>query len=180
MSDYFIGEIRAFSFAFAPSGWALANGASLSVNQNQALYSLIGNAYGGNNVAFNLPDLRGRTPIHSGVSRTGSGTTYQVGNQGGSETVALAADQIPLHNHALEASTTPGIGGNPSGHYFGAVAADPDGNTPNLYGALGASPVPLSSTMLATVGGSAGHNNMQPFAVVNYCIALTGLYPMRP
>jgi microcystin-dependent protein len=181
VSEFFVGEIRMFPFRFAPNGWALANGAILQINQNAALFSLLENRYGGDGkVTFALPDLRGRTLLNSGEARGRS--VYPIGSAGGAEGVPLSARQIPSHKHSLEAQTAVGNRGNAGNALVAAVAKD-DLDPPNqrlLY-------APETSTLIAIAPGSIGmagagapHPNMQPFAVVNYCISLTGLYPSRP
>jgi len=173
--DFYLGEIRAFACNVpggpAPSGWYVCDGSVLQVAQNQALFSLLRNAYGGDGIkTFALPDLRGRAMLSQGrVPATG--TTYTVGQQGGTETVALTTAQMPLHSHSLTASTS------------AATAATPVGNLPALtttpslsYAATQNPQATLAADALGSSGGAA-HNNVQPSLVINYCIATTGLYP---
>lgn len=175
--DCFIGEIRAFSFNYAPQYWALCNGASLPVNQNQALYALLSNQYGGDQQNFNLPDLRGRAPVHRA-----NATGYLVGNTGGTEQVVLTAATMPQHTHQALA-TLQGGGTNPTGNYFAGSGVNtkqggPAASQQNLYGPP--SPlVGLSADTVDAIGAGEGHNNMQPFLVVNYCICMSGLWPSR-
>ncbi len=175
MSEPFLSEIRMFSFNFAPRGWAFCDGRSLTVTQNQALYSLLGNQFGGNTTAFNLPDLRGRVPM----CRPNLGVT--AGVVGGVEGVALTSNQIPAHNHTPYASTT--VGAVPGG--VGRYLSEPSlGTTPTVgdqqfYALATGTPVPLAAATVSTAGGSAAHNNMQPSSVTNFCMCLVGIYPTR-
>lgn len=179
MSDYFIGEIRAFGFDWPPHGWALAKGDPLQILQNQALFALIGITYGGSGSTFNLPDLRGRAPISYGPAQQGI-SAYAVGNTAGQESVVVTANTMPAHTHTVYASTNPGVKPLPEGDDIAAIAGDTSTPplVPNVYGAP-THQVVLHPTTLAAAGDGAGHNNMQPFAVVNYCIALSGIFPTR-
>ncbi|RII28308.1 MAG: phage tail protein [Geobacter sp.] len=169
MAEPFIGEIRLFSFGFAPQGWATCDGQTLSINQNQALYSLLGATYGGTSTTFNLPDLRGRTMLHRN-------NDYLEGAKGGTESVALAAtSQLPLHTHALAANSGPSTTNTPKDGVLATVA----GTTKYAYTTAKAPPNTLAAGSLSPSGSSASHNNMQPSLVINYCIALTGYYPPR-
>jgi microcystin-dependent protein len=171
MAEPFIGEIRLFGFNFAPQWWATCDGQLLNINQNQALYSLIGTTYGGNGTTnFNLPDFRGRTMLHANA-------TYGEGKAGGAETVALAAtSELPAHSHALMAGSDPGSFNTPQGNVPAAVAE----TTKFAYATAKATPpVNLAGGTLSPAGGSAGHNNVQPSLTVNFCIALMGIYPSR-
>lgn len=171
MAEPFIGEIRLFSFGFAPSGWATCDGQVLPINQNQALYSLLGVTYGGNGTTnFNLPDLRGRTMLHRSNG-------YLEGAKGGTESVALtAASQLPLHTHALAANSGPSGTNTPKDDVLATVA----GTTTFAYATAKATPAAiLAAGALSQSGASAPHNNMQPSLIINYCIALTGYFPQR-
>jgi microcystin-dependent protein len=178
MSDFFVGEIRAFAFGQVPQGWRLADGAVLPVNQYAALYSLLGNAYGGTPPqTFALPDLRGRVPVDVGSA---AGATYALGAKTGSEAVALTVGQLPVHQHDLNATTTVGNTGSASNNTISAVNQDdlsPPQQRP-LYAAPGTLQ-PLLSSSVGSKGGGAAHPNIQPSTVLNYCIAVTGLYPPR-
>jgi microcystin-dependent protein len=165
----FIGQIQMFGFNFAPRGWALCNGQLLSIAQNTALFSLLGTTYGGNGqTTFALPNLQGRVPMHQG---NGGGLTPRVmGEQSGTETVTLISTQMPQHNHTVNAATN-------------ATSKNPSANLPGLT-AAGSSYSPtasvqMSPTMINPSGGSQPHENMQPFLVVNFCIALEGIFPSR-
>lgn len=177
MSSPFLGEIRAFGFGFPPRFWALCNGQLLAINQNAALFSLLGTQYGGNGTTnFALPDLRGRAALHYGQ---GPGlSNYTIGIPTGTETVTLLSTQIPQHNHLWTASTAFGSQPSPAAGILSAGQI-PNG-TPILgYAAAGGATVPLATNTLASAGSNAGHNNMQPYSVTNYCIALSGIFPSR-
>lgn len=178
MGDYFIGELRMFSFNWAPQGWALCNGASMTVQQNQALYALLNVTFGGTaGQNFNLPDLRGRTPLGSTTTSQkppGVITNYNNGNTGGAETVTLTAAQTPQHSHAFKASTDPAT----SNVLRQSIFADVAGTNPSYFTGSGTY-VPLDATAITATGGGGGHANMQPFQVMNYCIATSGIFPAR-
>lgn len=178
--DPFVGEIRMCAFAFAPQGWALCQGQILQVMQNQALFSLLGNKYGGDGrTTFALPDLRGRTPLHTDFSAN------QIGTAAGLESVTLNSAQMPAHTHLLEASTSKATMANVGANGDRLLAASyinnpttpsQDGPGKPIYGVAG-SPTPMGGDMCSSTGGGQAHNNMQPSLVVNYIIALSGLYP---
>ncbi|WLQ16550.1 tail fiber protein [Hahella aquimaris] len=175
MSEPFYGEIRMFTYQFAPAGWAYCNGQIYPINQNPALFAVIGTLYGGNgSTNFGLPNLEGRTPIAWG---TGTGLSgYQPGQSGGSSTIQLTPSQIPSHNHTLSAVTSAGTTPEPGNQLFAYQGGDaqPDYKQPPL-GTL----VTMSDQMLAITGASAGHENKQPFLSIPFCIALEGVYPPR-
>jgi microcystin-dependent protein len=164
MSVPYISEIRIMSFTFAPKGWAQCNGQLLPINQNQALFSLLGTTFGGDGrTTFGLPNLQARTAIHTAG---GAG----LGQSGGEATHTLTMAETPAsHTHTAVGTATAGDAPVPAGNFLGA--AD------NLYGPL-ASTTPLSASTVASAGGQP-HNNMQPFLVLNFCIALQGIYPSR-
>ena len=168
----FVGEIMMFAGNFAPVGWGLCNGQLLAIAQNQALFSLLGTTYGGNGqTTFALPDLRGRAPIHFGQ---GPGlSNYPQGQVAGEENHTLIATEMPTHTHVAHGDPANGTSDTPTG----LLPARNPGGTP-AYGA--AASAQLAGTYLATAGGSQPHNNMQPYLVLNYCIALTGVFPSRP
>jgi microcystin-dependent protein len=164
MTDYFLGEIRVFPFAFPPKGWALCNGQFLSINQNQALFSLLGTTYGGNGqTTFQLPNLQGRVPIHAGRSHT-------LGEAAGEVSHTLVQAEMPNHTHALSASGLNGDTAVPTSNVLGSASG--------LYGPPG-SLVTLEPSTLASVGGSQPHQNMQPFLTLSFCISLVGIFPSR-
>jgi len=172
MCDQFLGEIRMVGFNYAPEGWALCNGQLLKIAENTALFSLLGTTYGGDgNNTFALPDLRGRVAIHQG---SGSGLTpHLMGDKGGFESVTLAANEMPAHNHKLKATTDTAGANSPGGN---ALATLPRGTS--IYGGP-QNLVDMASQAVDNAGGGQAHHNMQPFLVVNFIIALTGLYPSR-
>jgi len=169
MSEPFVAEIRIFAGNFAPRGWAFCNGQLLPVSQNTALFSLIGTTYGGDGrTSTALPNLQGRAPMHPG---RGPGlTARRLGERGGVETVTLTEAQMPSHNHTARASEEDGRFLTPENMYFGA------GST--IY-AQGTSNATMAEQTLPNAGGSQPHDNLQPFLVMNYIIALVGLYPSR-
>jgi microcystin-dependent protein len=167
----FIGEIRAIGFNFAPRNWAFCNGQVLSIQQNQALFSILGTTYGGNGTTtFALPDLRSRTPLHFGQLLGGS--SYTLGQVAGAEGVTLIQSQMPVHNHLVKANANANVG--VAANAF--PAGPPSGN--NLYGASvpGAA---MDPNMVPAQGGSQPHPNLQPYLVVNYIICLVGIFPSR-
>lgn len=175
--DGYLGEIRLFAFFKAPDNWLLCQGQALPINQYQALYSLLGTAYGGDGkTTFALPDLRGRTPISidNGVS---------LGASGGTDTVTLQASQIPAHIHYLLAMTGAGTMGVPTGLYPAQVTKPSGGSStipdaPPFYGPAN-DLAPLTPVSVSSTGGSVAHENRQPFLAINYCICVAGLYPPR-
>lgn len=164
MSTPFIGEIRAVSFAFAPRGWAPCNGQILPINQNQALFSILGTTYGGDGqTTFALPNLQGRVPVY-GVDGT-------LGAAAGEERHTLTTAEIPAHTHTLGASGQRASIDDPAGAVWAAPASG---------SAYASTPTgPMDPTGTSTVGGSQAHENMQPSLVINFVIALTGMYPAR-
>jgi microcystin-dependent protein len=168
MGEPFLGEIRIFSFNFPPKGWAFCNGQLLPINQNQALFSILGTTYGGDGrTNFGLPNLQGRVPLHIGQGIT-------LGQQGGSETVTLSLTQLPTHAHPLAASTDPAVAMLPTAV---ALAKKPRFGA-DVYAAAPAD-TPLHPASLGGVGGNQAHENMQPFTVLNFAIALQGIFPTQ-
>jgi microcystin-dependent protein len=162
MGTPFLGEVKMMSFQFAPKGWALCNGQLMPINQNQALYAILGTTYGGDGrTTFALPDLRGRVPLYSGQG-------IILGQRGGEEAHTLTQQELPAHNHLMEASTSNGDQNVPS-----ILAA-----ANNVYAAFGAPATPLSPTSVSATGNQP-HPNMQPFLVISFCIALVGVFPSR-
>lgn len=179
MSDWFLGEIRLFPMGWAPDGWHVCDGTTMQIQQNQALYSLLGTTYGGNGTTtFNLPDLRGRAMVHQ--NQTDPSGNYLRGKALGVETVALTGTQIPPHQHLVTGIAAVGPGQSPSGNFFSTSATNASIPTaPNLYAAPGTAPVALNAATISPAPAAAGHNNMQPFLVLNFCIATAGIYPPR-
>ncbi len=178
MSSPFIGEIKMFTASFAPRGYAFCNGQSLQIAQNTALYALVGAVFGGDGKTyFNLPDLRGRTPLHRGQS---SGlSNYQFGTQNGVASVALTTAQMAVHTHLPQADSTPGTNRVPTPQ-TGAIWSSVPRGAAAPYAATGAS-VALNSASVAAAGAAtvSAHNNISPHQVVGFIIALSGLFPMR-
>jgi microcystin-dependent protein len=163
MAEPFLSEIRIMSFVFAPKGWALCNGQLLPINQNQALFSLLGTTFGGDGrVNFALPDLRGRTPIHVGKAHT-------LGEKGGEQAHTLSIAEIPTHAHVLFGSNTAGNAANPNNGVFAQAS--------NVYAAPGGAVTSLNPASVTNTGGSQAHLNMQPFLTLSFCIALQGIFP---
>jgi microcystin-dependent protein len=162
MAEPFMSEIRIMSFGYAPRGWAMANGQLLPINQNQALFSLLGTTFGGNGQTnFALPDLRGNVPIHVGQG-------FTLGQKGGEQAHTLSISEIPLHDHVAQASTTNGSVNFAANNILAAAL--------NLYSAP-ANLTAINASSITNTGGSQAHLNMQPFLVLNFCIALQGIFP---
>lgn len=182
MSDFFIGQIMMTGFSFAPRSFAQCNGQLLPINQNQALFALLGTQFGGDGVAtFALPDLRGRTPIGFAPSvDTGwHPPAVQMGQRGGGESVTLLSSNVPMHSHTMNASTAPGDNRNPRDQVFAASTNTAPNPVLNLYAAANGPTVTLSGQTLANSGASLSHPNLQPYSTINFCIALMGIFPSR-
>jgi microcystin-dependent protein len=172
MSDQFLGELRAFGFNFAPKGWALCNGQTLGIAQNSALFSLLGTMYGGNGVqTFQLPNLQSRVPMHFG--RAPIGTVYTEGEIGGVENVTLATSTMPQHIHTLQAVSASGSVHPPGNALF---ASGSSGNEA-FYGT--GNTIGLVANTIQPAGQGQSHTNLQPYLVINWCIALVGVFPSR-
>jgi microcystin-dependent protein len=171
MSDQFLAEIRIFPFNFAPRGWEMCNGQILAISQNTALFSLIGTFYGGNGTTnFALPNFQGNVPVHQG---NGVGLSpYATGETGGSAAVILNATQIPAHTHTFSGDPASKKELNNAGNAVPAAASSPaySNSTPNTT---------MAGTMLNPGSAALPHDNMQPYLTLNFCIALTGIYPAR-
>jgi microcystin-dependent protein len=168
MSEPFLAEIKIVGFNFAPRGWALCDGQILPINQNQALYSLLGTTYGGDGrTTFALPDFRGRTPIHEG-------NAHSLGQKSGEETHTLSLMEIPAHTHNLQINNSDGIN---------KKTATDNALSKSKYETRFSNVEPANETMnpdsIENTGGGQAHNNMQPSLVLNYCIALQGVFPSR-
>lgn len=176
MSEPFIAEIKIFAGNFAPRGWAFCNGQLLPVDQNTALFSLIGTTYGGDGrTTTGLPNLQGRAPMHPG---SGPGLTRRrLGERGGFETTTLSATQLPSHTHGttgLPCSSRPGNSKSPVDHVPAGEAAEVTATYTNV-----AKDAQMGAQALSTAGGGQQHNNLQPYLALNYIIALQGMYPTR-
>ncbi|HKQ73050.1 MAG TPA: tail fiber protein [Blastocatellia bacterium] len=163
MPEPFLGEIKMIAFNFPPKGWAFCNGQLLPINQNQALFSLLGTTYGGDGrTTFALPDLRGRSPYHIGAGLT-------LGERAGAATHTLNQSQMPAHPHIPQASTNGPNQGSPANNFWAAVSgsysATPDSS--------------MNPSLVSQAGGGQPHENMQPYLVVNFIIALQGIFPSR-
>jgi microcystin-dependent protein len=176
MTEPYLGEIRMFGGNFAPRGWAMCDGQSLSIAENDALYALLGTTYGGDGqVTFNLPDLRGRVPAHQGSK---SGQSYTIGQVAGVESVILIANQLPSHTHPTYAASVAGAVGVPT---TATMISDqgPAGQNISAYTPYNAAnaQVALSANSTTVAGGSQPHDNMQPYLGVNFILATAGIYP---
>jgi|SRR5579884_34954 len=171
MSSPFLAEIRIFPFNFAPRGWALCDGQLLPISQNTALFSLMGTTYGGDGRSnFALPNLQGSVPLGTGQ---GPGLSlYELGESGGSDVITLLQSEIPLHDHAVEAYSHGGTSASPGGN---ALA----GSGLSLYQTSASPLVSMAPTAVAPAGGDQPHNNLMPYLVLNFCIALQGIFPPR-
>jgi len=162
VSEPFLAEIKVVAFDFPPRGWALCNGQLLPINQNQALFSILGTTYGGDGrVTFALPDLRSRTPIHVHPS-------FPLGTAAGEETHILTVGELPGHTHAAAASSNPATTPDPAG----GVWADP-----GQPAYAGTADTTMASAATGPIGGSQPHDNMSPYLVLNFIIALVGIFP---
>ena len=170
MSEPFMSEIRIMSFNFAPAGWAQCNGQLLPINQNQALFSLLGTNFGGNGQTnFALPDFRGRIPMHVGNFHT-------LAERAGEEAHTLSVSEMPAHNHFMSASLTNGDSVNPNFSGTGRVLAASPGN---VYRGTLTNLATLNAGTIAPVGGSQAHTNMMPYLTLMFCIALQGYFPSQ-
>jgi microcystin-dependent protein len=164
LAEPFLSEIRIMSFVFAPKGWAMCNGQLLPINQNQALFSLLGTTFGGDGqVNFALPDLRGRVPLHVGSAHT-------LGERGGEQAHTLSIAELPEHTHVANATSNAATDTSPSSGLGYARSGT------NMYGGA-TSLVAMAPQSVGNVGGSQAHLNMQPFLTLSFCIALQGIFP---
>jgi microcystin-dependent protein len=164
MASPFLSEIRIMSFGFPPKGWALCDGQLLPINQNQALFSLLGTTYGGDGrVNFGLPNLQGRVPMHMGNGHT-------LGERGGEQAHTLNISELPAHNHVPVGSSNNASAASPAGNLWATLSSG--GYDPNA----GTS---LNPASILPTGGSQAHNNMAPFLTLNFCIALQGIFPSQ-
>jgi microcystin-dependent protein len=176
MADQFVAEIRIFAGNFAPKGWAFCDGQILPISQNTALFSLLGTTYGGDGKSnFALPNLQGAAPLQAGQ---GPGLALvDLGEIGGEQTVTLLETEMPAHAHGLRCLNGSGDLNTPAGTTW---AKSHTGKTPiNMYASTSANNVAMSSSALSVTGGNLPHNNMPPFLVLNFIIALQGIFPPR-
>jgi|SRR5882724_6544562 len=174
MSDPFVAEIRMFAFNFAPKGWAFCDGQLLPISQNTALFSLLGTFYGGDGKStFALPDLQGSTPLNQGQLKGGS--EYFLGQESGTDTITLLTTEMPIHTHTLQADVFDTGDGRVPGPAFSLAKTLPG----NAYKAATTPLVQMNFQDIAIAGGSLPHNNMMPCLVVNFCIAMQGVFPPR-
>ena len=170
MSNPFLGMINIVGFNFAPVGYAFCDGALLSINQNQSLFALLGTTFGGDGRStFALPDLRGRVPIHVGSS---NGTPHALGNKGGEEKHTLTEPQMPSHKHLVQASNTDADAAIPTGEVLARIPAQ-------LYAPASRNMVNMLAGSVASAGANQGHENMMPYGVLKFIIALQGVFPSR-
>jgi microcystin-dependent protein len=179
MSEPFVGQITVFPYSFPPYGWADCAGQLLPIQQHTALFSLIGNYYGGNGQSnFALPDLQGRIPVHQGTLP--GGQTYNIGEADGAETVTVLSGEMGSHNHSLNATTSRSSTNAPINNLSATAATGGLGASDKglIYNAAQADTA-LVPQSIAPAGGSQPHNNLQPYLVLRYCIALNGVFPAR-
>ncbi|MGE5704362.1 MAG: phage tail protein [Clostridia bacterium] len=167
MSESYLGEIRMFAGNFAPQGWALCNGQVISISENEALFALLGTTYGGDGqTTFALPDLQGRIPVHPS-------TAYTRGSKGGTETVTLVQNQLPIHTHIPNVNSTVSQGDTPVNSVWGKTSAQP------IYSTSGTT-TPMNAQLLSPVGGNQPHDNMMPTTTISFIISLYGVFPPQP
>lgn len=163
MAEPFLSEIRIMSFNHAPKGWAMCNGQLLPINQNQALFSLLGTTFGGDGrVNFALPNIQGKVPIHVGNGHT-------LGEQSGSGSHTLSISQLPTHMHVAMAASNPATTNTATGTAFLGQQASTYGPPANLTA--------MAASEIGNAGGNQAHQNMQPYLVLTFCIALQGIFP---
>jgi len=168
MATPYLSEIRLVSFAFAPRGWALCNGQIMSIQQNAALFALLGTTYGGNGIqTFALPNLQGRAVLGQG---SGGGSSYVVGEIGGEVNVTLTTQQMPAHTHIVQATSATANLKPAAGNASASSSDNPFAPTSNTT---------MNSNSLSSVGGNQAHPNLPPYLVMNYIIALAGIFPSR-
>jgi microcystin-dependent protein len=165
MAERFLSEIRIFSFNFAPKGWAMCNGQLLPINQNQALFSLLGTTFGGDGrVNFALPNLQGNVPIHVGQG-------FLLGQKGGEQAHTLSLAELTTHTHVLNANNATGVATSPNAAVLAKAPAVAYGPPTQL--------VAMAASSVLPAGGSQAHLNMQPFLTLTFCIALQGIFPSQ-
>jgi microcystin-dependent protein len=168
-----MGQIMFTPYNFAPRGFAQCDGQTMSISQNQALFALLGVTYGGNGqTTFQLPNLQSRTPVGMGIAPSGS--PYSIGQFSGSENVTLVSSQIPQHAHLAAYSTANSAARNPTNGLYGNTGSN------SIYASASGTNVVLNPATVSQGGGNQPHTNMQPYNVLNFCIALAGVFPTRP
>ena len=175
MTTPYLAQVEIFSFNFAPKGWAQCNGQLLPINQNQALFSLLGTTYGGDGrTTFGLPDLRSRVPMKYGQDPVGN--QYVLGQEAGEETITISSQQMPIHTHTVSGSTTAAHKQAPAAGF----ALGTSGNGGFFYAPGNSASTPINPGTVSTyLGGGQAHTNLQPYLAINWCIALTGIFPSR-
>jgi len=169
MATPYLGEIKLVSFNFAPKGWAFCNGQTMEINQNQALFSLLGTTYGGNGTTtFQLPNLQASVPVHMGQDTFGN--YYDLGQAGGLATVTLEGPEMPEHTHQAQAVAAAATSASPAGNVCAESASDPYSASANAA---------MSVSGVSEEGGGQPHNNMPPYLVLNFVIALAGIFPSQ-
>ncbi len=169
MGTPYLSEVRIFSFNFAPKGWALCNGQLLPINQNQALFALIGTYYGGNGTTnFQLPNLQGRMAVHKGTDSAGN--SYDIGQTGGVDSVTLTTAEIPAHTHQASAVSNTANLAAPANNSWAASVDEPYGPSPG---------VAMNAASVSSTGGGQAHTNIAPCLTLNFCIALQGIFPTQ-
>ena len=169
MGTPYLSEIRIVSFNFPPKGWAFCNGQLLAINQNQALFSLLGTTYGGDGrVTFGLPNLQGRSPVHEGTDPDGN--SHTLGQTGGQANVTLTAGQMPVHAHQAQADSAVASAASPAANAWADSSSAPYSASANAV---------MNAGSVQQQGGGQAHNNMPPYLVLNYVIALTGIFPSQ-
>jgi len=172
MSDQYVAEIRAFGFNFPPVDWMLCNGQTLPISQYAALFSILGTTFGGNGTTtFQLPNLQGDVPMQWG---TGAQSTYFLGQQTGTPNVALLITQMPNHMHTVQVAEGGAVTGTP-----GNTVWLGESSPATAYAATGTPSITLAANAIGMTGGSQPHQNMQPYLTVNFCIAISGIFPTR-
>ena len=176
MAEPFLGEIRIMSFNFAPKGWTLCNGQTLPINQNQALFSLLGTNFGGNGINnFQLPNLQGDVVVGAG---SGAGLSpYNVGQTGGQAAHTLTLTEIPQHTHTVNGASAVGASTAPSAG--SAFSSDGAAHPTKTYSSTAAAGPAMAPTLIQNGGSSQPHTNLMPYLTVNFCIALQGIFPSR-
>ncbi|MGO4775788.1 phage tail protein [Lysobacter sp. 2RAB21] len=175
MTEPFIGQIQIFGFNFAPRGWAFCAGQTLPIQQNTALFALLGTQYGGNGTTnFALPNMQSRTPVGTGQSADGgwNPAPYNIGETGGVENVTLLPPQMPTHTHVMSGITAAATTRSPRDALYG-------NDTSQIYANTGGPQIPLGQNTLAQAGNTQPHSNIQPYLTINFCIAVQGIYPSR-